>query len=110
MMSREEFLPGWTLLITQPWGRTYRGNTPEAAIQSEFYFDKLNWAHPGAWMKVAELYAQGNDWPSVNDLKRALQQVNQDFMKALPEPPPTYEEMPENVREIVTRLSGKKGM
>ena len=89
-MTNFEFVKGWKLLILQPWGWLYRGlteqgqPTEEARTQMEFYYDKLKWAHPEAWWKVAELYAQGkeekedkkgnklNQWPSVWELQTAL--------------------------------------
>lgn len=57
--------------------------TEETKTQMEFYFDKLKWAHGEAWRKVADEYAQGSEWPSLNALKQALLHVNQRFVPAI---------------------------
>ena len=81
-MTQGEFSAGWKLLILQPWGWRYRSltrdGTPsaESKTQLEFYYHKLQWAHPDAWMTVADLFAQGDDWPSVKALQQALKTVN----------------------------------
>lgn len=109
-MSQGAFAKGWKLLIVQPWGRAYREldprgePTPEAATQLAFYFDRLKWAQPGAWYEVAQLYAQGSSWPSVNELKQALQAVNGKYVRALPAPVAQYEPMPDAVRAKLARL------
>ena len=108
-MTPAEFSKGWKLLLLQPWGWRYRTLTadgkpaPESQAQLEFYYDKLKWADGRAWMKVADLYAQGKDWPSVNELKMALQQVNSQFVKAIGEDK-QFEPMPESVREQLAKL------
>lgn len=110
VMAQGAFAKGWKLLIVQPWGRAYREldqrgePTVEAATQMSFYYDKLKWAHPGAWFEVAQLYAQGSSWPSVNDLKQALQAVNGKYVRALPAPVAQYEPMPDEVRKKLARV------
>lgn len=117
-MSKGEFSQGWKLLILQPWGWRYRGlvedpqtgqmvPSEESKAQMNFYYDKLKWAQAAAWMHVAEVYAQGKDWPSVQELKTALQHVNGKYIKALPRPTPELVPMPEEVRERLSRFIGK---
>lgn len=113
-MTQAEFAQGWKLLILQPWGWRYgrldaQGRpTEESRAQLEFYFAKLQWAHPAAWMKVADLYAQGNEWPSVRDMAQALRNVNSQFVQALPKPRASSDDlpkgMPAEVRSIVDRI------
>ena len=59
------------------------GMTEETRTQMAFYYDKLKWAHGEAWGKVADEYAQGSEWPSLNTLKQALLHVNQRFVPAI---------------------------
>lgn len=117
-MSKAEFSQGWKLLILQPWGWRYRGlvedpttgqmvPSEEAKAQMGFYYDKLKWAQGAAWMQVAEVYAQGKDWPSVQELKTALQHVNAKYVKALPRPTLELVPMPDEVRDRLSRLIGK---
>ena len=72
-MTVQEFARGWALLTAQPWGRTYRGNAPEAVIQSELYFKHVNRANPIVWQAVCESHAQGERWPTLSELKASLQ-------------------------------------
>ena len=108
-MTQGEFAKGWRLLILQPWGWRYRGltpdgkPTPEAQLQLTLYFSKLKWADPRAWWKVAELYAQGNEWPCINDLRFSLQSVNTQFVKAIP-CKQTGEPMPAEVRDMIANI------
>lgn len=71
-MTTQEFARGWAILIAQPWGKTYRGNGPEATIQLELYFKHVNRANPIVWQAVCESHAQGDHWPSLSELKTAL--------------------------------------
>lgn len=118
VMPMGEFAKGWKLLILQPWGWRYRGlvedpqteqmiPSEESKTQLHFYYDKLKWAQAAAWMQVAEVYAQGKDWPSLHELKTALQHVNAKHVTALPSPRPELVPMPEEVREKLSRLVGK---
>lgn len=112
-MTQAEFVKGWRLLILQPWGRVYRtmvdGHpSDESRAQLEFYYAKLSFAHPEAWLHVADLYAQGKDWPSVSELKAALQQVQGRYVKGITdERSKQGEPMPENFMELVGKI-GKK--
>lgn len=72
-MTKPEFLQGYALLTIQPWGKLYRGNGPEATIQMELYYRKVNTAHAVVWQAVCEAHATGDHWPSLSDLKTALQ-------------------------------------
>lgn len=114
-MSRAAFSRGWKLLIIQPWGWRYNqvdasGQPTTAAVtQMEFYYDKLKWAHPEAWWDVAQTYAQGNDWPSLNDLRQALRHANGQYVEALTDQRPGVP-MPEEVRAIFERITKKMAM
>ena len=114
-MSRAEFAKGWKLLIIQPWGWRYNqvdssGQPTTAAVtQMEFYFDKLKWAHPKAWWDIAQTYAQGNEWPSLNDLRQALRHANGTYIEALTDQRPGVQ-MPEEVRAVLDRLTRKVSM
>lgn len=109
LMSQGDFGKGWKLLIIQPWGWRYNQTdrlgkpTTEAQAQLEFYYDKLKWADPRAWWKTAETYAQGKEWPSVNELRTTLLSINAQFVKVLQDTRPS-EPMPEGVRNILDRL------
>lgn len=72
-MTKEEFARGWSLLTIQPWGKLYRGQGPEATIQAELYYRHVNQANPIVWQAVCEQSAAGEKWPSLSDLKSALQ-------------------------------------
>lgn len=72
-MTKAQFLSGYSLLTVQPWGKTYRGNTPEATIQAELYYRHVNQANPHVWQAICEANATGEKWPSLADLKTALQ-------------------------------------
>ena len=52
-------------------------------MQLEFYFDKLKWAHPEAWRKVSSTYAEGEKWPSVNELRESLLAMNRYYVTAI---------------------------
>jgi hypothetical protein len=79
--------------------------TVETKAQMEFYYDKLKWAHGEAWWKVASEYAQGEKWPSVNELKQSLSMINQQFVKAIADTPTRdWTPMPEEVRQQLARL------
>jgi len=79
-MTKEQFLIGWTLLTTQPWGKPYRGTNPEAVIQVEFYYQHVNRANPVVWRAVCEAAATGGKWPSLDELKQSLT-VNGGYVK-----------------------------
>ncbi|MDH5669814.1 MAG: hypothetical protein OEY86_17585 [Nitrospira sp.] len=79
-MDREQFYRGWLMLVAQPWGRAYqdRGNlTSEqrttAQIQQELYFKRLSFCNPYLWESIAEWFSTGDHWPSLDELKRAIQ-------------------------------------
>lgn len=113
-MTHAEFAKGWRLLVLQPWGWRYNQlkdgkPTAEAQAQLEFYFDALKWAHPDAWWKVATLYAQGTEWPSVNELRGSLRHLNAQFVTAIGHEK-RGEPMPDDVRERLARLMSSKSM
>lgn len=110
-MTQSEFAKGWKLLVLQPWGWRYRAltdqgqPTEETKTQMDFYYAKLNWAHPHAWWSIADLYAQGEGWPSVFALKRALQSVNHRYVTMIAaQPAETYESMPEELKARLTSM------
>jgi hypothetical protein len=72
-MTKHEFLKGYGLLTIQPWGKLYRGNGPEATIQMELYYRQVSQANPVVWQAVCESHATGERWPSLSELKTALQ-------------------------------------
>ncbi len=73
MMTKEQFARGWAILTIQPWGKLYRGQGPEATIQAELYYRHVDKANPVVWQAVCESAAMGERWPSLSDLKSALQ-------------------------------------
>ena len=109
-MTQAEFVQGWKLLIIQPWGWRYnqmdQNGQPTSATkqQMEFYFDKLKWAHPEAWLEVVDLFARGDKWPSVDELTQTLRQVNSKYARDLQKPEPRWEPMPDEVRAQLQRL------
>lgn len=110
-MTQAEFAKGWKLLVLQPWGWRYRsltdqgGMTEETKTQMEFYYDKLKWAHPAAWMKVADLFAQGEEWPSVQALKVALQNINTRYVNGLTDArKEAHEPMPEGFMACIGKI------
>lgn len=71
-MTKEQFGVGWLILTAQPWGRYYRGNSVEATIQLELYYKHVDKANAVVWQAVCEYHAQGDHWPSLNELKQSL--------------------------------------
>jgi hypothetical protein len=114
-LSQADFAKGWRLLVLQPWGWRYNRideatgrPTHEAAAQMEFYYGKLNWAQPAAWWAVADLFAQGSAWPSVTELKQALQVENPRHVVAVTDQRRAQgEPMPPEVRELIEKLNTK---
>ena len=108
-MTKTEFLQGWKMLVLQPWGWRYNQigkdgkPTPDAMAQLDFYFAKLSWAQTEAWRKVAEVYAEGKEWPSIQELRASLQSLNGQFVKALPHRS-EGEEMPPEVRAMFAKI------
>lgn len=115
IMSQADFAFGWRLLIIQPWGWRYNQTdstgrpTVEAKTQLEFYYDKLKWAQPKAWWKVAEMYAQGKEWPNLSDLQRSLSTANSQCLPAVTDARPGVP-MPEEVRAALERCADLKTM
>lgn len=112
-MTQAEFLPGWLLLVNQPWGHRYNKTdrqgqpTAEARLQLEFYFAKLKQGSVAAWRRTAEQYAAGSDWPSVEDLKRTMR-AYEPILPKLPAPREATDPrpMPPEIRALVCRLFG----
>lgn len=79
-MERGEFLVGWLMLTTQPWGKAYRSTTSSlpghepspAEIQQELYWKALQWVNPYVWEAVCEDFATGEHWPSITELKTSI--------------------------------------
>lgn len=115
-MTKKEFLPGWTLLIVQPWGWRYNqvGHdgkpTPDALTQLDFYYDKLKFGDMKAWAQTAELYAQGREWPCLNDVRQTLSMFHRRIHDQLPAPTSEVVEMPEEVRQKIQAIVKMKGM
>lgn len=112
-MTQAEFAKGWKLLILQPWGWRYRSLTEQGApseesrTQMEFYYDKLKFGHPDAWMKVAGSYAEGEKWPSVESLRSSLSHANNRYMPSLPPPSGGFEPPPKEVQEMIDKFLGR---
>lgn len=77
-MTREQFLRGYMLLTTQPWGKAYReapgasGEPSPAQIQAELYFQGVSAFHSDAWIQACTANAAGEHWPSLDTLKQAM--------------------------------------
>lgn len=108
-MTRPEFLQGFMLLASQPWGKTYRGQTPEAMIQVELYYKHVSKANAEAWARVCESAATGEKWPSLSDLKAALHHCDGWAQKgqARLQHKPQYVECPPEVAEQLARIGVK---
>lgn len=105
-MTKPEFLTGWLLLTAQPWGKPYRGSTPEASIQLELYYRHVNKANPIVWQAVCEAAAQGDKWPGLAELKGILQ-ANGGYVLAEQKQlthRPEYVECPPEVRARLAKI------
>lgn len=71
-MTREQFLVGWLMLTSQPWGKPYRDNSQEAQIQLELYWRGVCRTNPYVWQAVCEASASGERWPSLGELKASI--------------------------------------
>lgn len=71
-MTRDEFMPGWLLLTIQPWGRKYSGQDATAKLQFEFYWSRLERFHGEAWKVSCQLFAGGDKWPSVDEIRNSI--------------------------------------
>jgi hypothetical protein len=98
-MTKDEFKVGWDLLTAQPWGKRYatvndKASAATAATQLQFYFRKLGQFPFMLWYTECELYAAGDHWPSVDEIKQAsnnalpkLQRIEQHRERTeIPEP------------------------
>ena len=100
-MTKEEFLRGYMLLVVQPWGKRYHLDSQEGQLQSELYYRNVSWASAEAWAHVSEVYAQGEKWPPLFDLKQALRH-HMPRRIALPAPAQGVScAMPEEVRKRI---------
>lgn len=80
MLTRPEFLRGWLLLTSQPWGRTYRSEIGAVAsaepspakIQAELYYKALHQQSAAAWIEACETLAAGDHWPNLGEVREAL--------------------------------------
>ena len=105
-MNKQEFMAGYAILTIQPWGKLYRGNGPEATIQAELYYKHVNQASGKVWQAVCEASATGEKWPSLSDLKTALQQQGgwrQEGQHVI-EHTPEFVECPAEVAERLRKL------
>lgn len=71
-MTREDFVAGWLLLTLQPWGRRYANQDQVAKLQFEFYWSRLGKGHGEAWKGSCHVFASGEKWPSVDELKTTM--------------------------------------
>ena len=114
-MTQSEFSKGWKLLILQPWGWRYRTLTDgkpseESRSQLEFYYAKLQFGTAEGWMKVADLFAQGDDWPSVAELKRALQAQRPAGQAKLEDKRDPWQEPPDGVMALLRKIGAGKAI
>lgn len=68
-MTSKEFLKGWVLLIAQPWGRRYEGDSEVAQAQREFYFGSVKAVDGAAWFRACCTLAAKTEWPSIGAVK-----------------------------------------
>ena len=122
-MTRPEFLRGYMLLTTQPWGKAYRtgqqelgGEPSPADLQVEFYYQALEKYDAEAWQKACEVHATGDHWPSVDALKLTLKQ-HMPKRTALPGPGygsrseyVTKEEFGLNLYDTIKTIGGLLGL
>lgn len=99
-MTRSEFLKPYLMLVIQPWGKRYGMQTPEGELQSDLYFKRLGHANPYVWEALCELFAQGDHWPSIDEIKLAMRQNSRDEKpKKLPGPEVPEDYPPRLIRE-----------
>lgn len=110
-MTQADFAKGWRLLIIQPWGWRYNQTdhqgrpTRDAQTQLEFYYNQLHWADSRAWWKTCEQYAQGKEWPSVSELRQAVQHLQRQVLRSIRDTRKDEgEPMPDDVRAMIDRL------
>lgn len=72
-MNSKEFLKGWTLLIAQPWGRRYEGDSEVARAQREFYYSTFKGFSGEVWFQVCCALAAKSEWPSVGTIMKLIQ-------------------------------------
>jgi hypothetical protein len=68
-MTRQEFAKGWLLLIAQPWGRRYEGDSEVATTQREFYYATFRQVSGDAWWRACCALAAHDTWPSISALR-----------------------------------------
>jgi len=71
-MTRDEFMGGWVMLTIQPWGRRYSGTDMTSRVQQEFYYQRVRTLPHGGWETACNLFASGDHWPSVDELRGAV--------------------------------------
>lgn len=115
-MTKPEFLRGYLLLTTQPWGKAYRtmsmaldGEPTPAELQVEFYWQQFEKYDATGWKLTCETFATGDHWPSVDQLKLALKQ-NIPVRPALPAPRTEYATMSDALAENPEALATIKRM
>lgn len=108
-MTKADFLSGYLLLVIQPWGRRYELSTSEGQLQSELYYRHLSFADVETWRRVAERFAQGGKWPSLEELKQSLY-ASLPRRRSLPAPEKELcPDMPPDVRKRIDALLGRAG-
>lgn len=68
-MTRQEFAKGWLLLIAQPWGRRYEGDSEVATTQREFYYATFRSVSGDAWWRACCTLAAHDAWPSISAIR-----------------------------------------
>jgi hypothetical protein len=110
-MTKPEFLRGYLLLTTQPWGKAYRtmtmalnGEPTPAELQVEFYYQQMESYTAEGWKRICESFATGDHWPCLDELKAAMKQY-QPRHKTLPAPEETWISMEEALAERPEQLA-----
>jgi len=113
-MTKPEFLRGYLLLTTQPWGKAYRtmsmaldGEPTPAELQVEFYWKQFENYEAAGWKLTCESFATGDHWPSIDQLKLALKQYVP-VQQAIEGPKPEYVSMSEALAENPEALKALK--
>ena len=106
-MTEAEFARGWRLLVLQPWGWRYNQvkngkPTQDSIEQLDFYYRKLGWADADSWYRVADLFAAGKEWPSIDELKQSLKSSG---AKNVGYMPPNTEQAKQIIRQVWPKAS-----
>ena len=76
-MTQPEFMRGWIILTSQPWGKPYRtqgeaGQIDPGDVQLELYFERVKACDGIAWARACKEHAAGERWPSLDQLMTTM--------------------------------------